>query len=180
MTQRTTPILAAATAAAFLPAATQAQEVLGTITAFLGSEERTWYVTQSDEQGASSWRREDGTVIVTMVGQPSPTMVDEQTGALTIEFAVEGAAGTAEAVAARIAYLPEGGGDLLAGGEEQNVEVSLTAYGLQGDTVVASGNFAGGLVPEGGAIATPEATAIEGDFQATIMPPIEEPEGDLG
>lgn len=106
-------------------------------------------------------------------------MVDEQTGSLTIEFVVEGEAGTAKAVAARIAYLPEGGGELLAGAEDQNVKVSLTAFGVQDETVVASGNFAGGLVPEGGAIGTPDATTIEGDFQATIMPVLEEG-GDAG
>lgn len=61
-----TKLLAAALALAPLPGTTQ--EVLGTITGFLGSEERTWYVTQSDERGASEWRREDGAVLVTMVG----------------------------------------------------------------------------------------------------------------
>ena len=153
---------------------------MGTITAFVGSDERTWYVTQDDEQGASERRREDGTLFVTMVGQPSSTVVDEETGALTIEFAVEGEAGTAEAVAARIAYLPDEGEDLLMGGEEQGVEVSLTAFGFESDTVVATGNFAGRLIPEGGAIGTPEAEAIEGDFQATIMPALEQQDGASG
>lgn len=165
-------VLTAATLAPMIaPAPAAAQEVLGTITAFLLSEERTWYVTQSDERGASSWRREDGAVVVTIVGQPRPSAVDERTGALTIEFVVQGEAGTAEAEAARIAYLPEGGGEPLMGAEEQGIEVSLTAFGVEGDTVVATGNFAGGLVPEGGVIGTSEAATIEGDFQATILPP---------
>ena len=60
------------------------------------------------------------------------------------------------------------------GGEDQGAEVSLTAFGVQGDTVVASGNFTAGLVPEEGALGTPAAAAIEGDFQATIMPALEE------
>lgn len=164
-------LLIAAAALAPLPAA--AQEVLGTITAFLGSEERTWFVTQSDEIGQSGWRREGNDIIVTLVGQTSDTVVDEELGAVTISFLVEGAAGTAEATAARIAYQPEDGGPVLMGGEEQNAEVSLTAFGVEGDTVVAAGNFAAGLVPEGGAIGTPAATTIEGDFQASVMPPIE-------
>ncbi|MBM9596277.1 hypothetical protein [Roseitranquillus sediminis] len=140
-----------------------AQESVGTVTATVGGEERTYVITQGGAEPTSSWRRDGGEVLVDIVAHPDRTP-REDGPMLRLQFAVTGMGPTAEPAASRVTYVAEGEAPLLTG--EGSSEVSLTAFGMTDGTLSLAGNFASQLMDEQSeALAD---LAIEGDFQASL------------
>ena len=152
-------------AAVALASPVVAQEEVGTLTATVNAEELTFVVTQGGPGPSSRFDRVDGVVDVTLVAHPDRTPV-EGGPYLELRFAVTGMGPTADATDATVTLYPEGEDAPLStkGGTS---EVSLTAFGMDEQTLTATGNFASQLSAVEGEFAT---LAIEGDFQATIYP----------
>jgi hypothetical protein len=148
-----------------LPAAAQDEDdanVAGTVTATINGEERTFVAVQDASGEASSFERTGGDVTVRIVAIPDRTPT-EASPVLQIEFTVMGMGPTADATDAEVTYIDDAGRSFMTRGGTS--EVSLTAFGLESDEVVASGGFASQLQAEDGGMAE---AAIEGDFQASI------------
>lgn len=144
----------------------------GSISATLGGEQRSWYVTsstmggqhvsQSDWSGAAPAR-----VNVSLFGHTRPDTTMGSNQALMLSFTVLDAEGAVNVVEPEITYLSGGMTQAHQSGEEVSVEVANVSF--EGETMTIAGTFSGvldaGQAVAGGA----EPMRVEnGEFEATI------------
>ncbi|WP_135503593.1 hypothetical protein [Roseovarius aestuariivivens] len=167
MIRLTAPV--AALCLATLPAL--AQEPSGTITATVGTEERSWQVVAPEDTGGSRWSQDDVGISVTLVGREGPETLDAAPN-LTLTFTASGQETQPDASNLAVTLLQMPASNTLSGTPE-NTDITLTAFSIEDDTLAVSGNFTAILAPgapEGLVTANTEgAQTITGDFQATLQ-----------
>lgn len=163
----TAPRLATLAAAlAALPAA--AQESTGEITATIGGEQRTWYVTESDRMSQSDWSGSPNWASVSLFGHTAPDTVMTSKQALMIGFT---ATGTGAASDPEIGYLSESMSKAWVSDDTATVTIdSMTA---EGDRLSLTGSFTatmGYSEDYGRTVDTSDPREISGRFDVSVGP----------
>jgi hypothetical protein len=163
-----------AVAAALLPAgqalSQDSSPGAGTISGQLNYDDALWYIDGA-ESSNSGWRAIDGGYVVTLDASARAEETPTDAGALTVEITMTGGGAELEADGARISYIPPGGGETLMASDE-NVDISVEAFQVQGESLTMTASFVATLTPGGadGLVLDPEnGVLIEGDLQTTLF-----------
>ena len=164
---RPMPILALALALA-LPAGLAAQTATGTLTGTLGLDPANWTILANAEVPTSNWKEVEAGYRMTVIGYPE-TERPSPDNAMTITFTADSGAVEPAAENARVELARSGAAPLVATG--QNIDLSLTAFEVEGDDIAIAGNLVAAMTPGGSEDLVADGQNVltfDGNFQATI------------
>lgn len=142
----------------------------GTISGNFNLEPAVWSVESVDGELTSSWTPTDTGRFLRIVGVARQSGETDLTDALVITFRAAGNPTEPEAEDPTVAHFPAGS-DQSWIAEDENIDFSVEALEVSGETMVVAGSFLGQLTPRGteGLVAEgADSIPVDGNFQATL------------
>ena len=160
---------AAALAFGLIAAAALAQDVHGTISGTLDLEEVEWTILEGEDFPAPTWSDTPDGIEVELYGY-AQSETPARDNAIAVTFTVPSVTTEAVAMDPQVALARSEGQDLVASGE--NIDLQLSIFSFEGDRLTVAGDLFATMTPGGSdrlvIDSGADAATFDGDFQATI------------